>query len=322
MGKDEKKPLGQTIRENASAFGTFIYNSEEGTVLGRNSSSWGRISVFYLFYYAFLAALFAISITITYSLMPTDKPYYQTRLQTPGVTIQPKLPSKVASNTDIIYSIKKEGYLKYTDHLATFLAGYNMSGFGACTDYEKAYKNGQPCVFVKINKIINWTPIPFDTVEQEGEDKYQQRSKDFSKAPPLSDWLQQQGLTYQKYPYVYVSCYGVDSKKTEVDDKTAVGNFTLFQNKGILLSEFPYTGIKATNTESDSDNPDPKDDSEVTYQCPIMAIQFNSPMRNKDIKVGCKAYAKNILDEERINAGYIHFTMKICDTDDGICVKA
>lgn len=319
MGKDEKKPLGQTIRENASAFRTFLYNSEEGTVLGRNSSSWGRISVFYLFYYAFLAALFAISITITYSLMPTDKPYYQTRLQTPGVTIQPKLPSKVASNTDIIYSIKNQGYQKYVDQLDTFLAGYNTSGFGACLNYEEAYKNGTPCVFVKINKIINWTPIPFDTVEEEGTDKYQKRSNDYSKAPRLSDWLQQQGLTYQKYPYVYVSCYGVDSKKTEVDDKTAVGSFTLFQNKGIPLNAFPYTRISATDTESDTDNPDPKDDSNV-YQCPIMAIQFNSPMRNKDIKVGCKAYAKNILDEERINAGYIHFTMKICDTD--TCVKA
>lgn len=120
MGKDEKKPLGQTIRENASAFGTFLYNSEEGTVLGRNSSSWGRISVFYLFYYAFLAALFAISITITYRLMPEDIPYYQTRLQTPGVTIQPKSPSSVASNTDIIYSLNNEGWKKYTNQLETF----------------------------------------------------------------------------------------------------------------------------------------------------------------------------------------------------------
>ena len=42
MGKDEKKPLMQVIRENASAFAIFLYNSEEKTVLGRNSASWGK----------------------------------------------------------------------------------------------------------------------------------------------------------------------------------------------------------------------------------------------------------------------------------------
>jgi len=44
----------------------------------------GRILIFYLFYYAFLAALFAISITIVLNSLDPYKPFFQTRLQTPG----------------------------------------------------------------------------------------------------------------------------------------------------------------------------------------------------------------------------------------------
>jgi len=312
MGKDEKKPLMQVIRENASAFAIFLYNSEEKTVLGRNSSSWGRISVFYLFYYAFLAALFAISITITYSLMPEEKPYYQTRLQTPGVTVQPKLPSKVAGDSDIIYSTKDgsiDGYGKYIDQLKTFLEGYDEasknvsdSQFGPCANYTKAYMEGKPCIFAKINKIIDWTPIPFYNSSDEGQDIYNEK-RGVSKAPTLDAWIKQQNIKYNPYAWVYVSCYGIDIKKTPKDETAAIRKLTTYP-QGLPLNSYPYKGK-----------------SEIkSYQCPIMAIQFDDVELNTDIKVGCKAYAQNIYDEERINAGYIHFNMKICDGD--TCKKA
>jgi len=308
MGKEENKPLMQSIRENASAFRTFLYNSEEKTVLGRNSSSWGRISVFYLFYYAFLAALFAISIHITYSLMPTERPYYQTRLQTPGLTIQPKLPSKDASNSDIIYTMtKSESYEKYVNHLTDFLKAYNDSEYGPCarTETEKAYREGKPCIFLKLNKIIDWNPIPFDNAyaTDEKQDPFQKRREEHSEAPSLDAWIDQQGMSYKKYAWVYVSCYGVKSKKTTADDKKAIGTMTAHPD-GLSLKAFPYKG------KSEKD----------TYLSPIMAMQFNNITKNTDIKVGCKAYAQNILDETRINAGFIHFTMKVCNTD--TCVKA
>jgi len=73
---------------------------------------------------------------------------------------------------------------------------------------------------------------------------------------------------------------------------------------GLSLEAFPYKGKSEKGT----------------YLSPIMAMQFNNITLNADIKVGCKAYARNILDETRINAGFIHFTMKVCDTD--TCVKA
>ena len=46
----------------------------------------GQILVFYAFYYAFLAGLFAISITIVLSTLDPYVPRFQTRLQAPGMS--------------------------------------------------------------------------------------------------------------------------------------------------------------------------------------------------------------------------------------------
>lgn len=306
MGKDEK-PLAESIRENLAGFSKFLYNKEEKTVLGRNSASWGRITVFYIFYYAFLAALFAISITITFNLMPTDEPYFKTRLQTPGVTIQPKIPSKVEQSSDIIYTTKDgvdSSYKKYTNQLKEFLKDYNASDFGQCgTDYEAQYKAGKPCVFVKINKIINWTPLPFFDINEENKGKYKDSRESESKAPSLQKFINTTGIGYNPNRYIYVSCYGVETTKTDSNDVKDIGVVELTPD-GLPREKYPYVGKK----EMDS------------YICPIVAVQFLNITKNVDLKVGCKAYARNIYDEARINAGYMHFNMKIC-ADTNECSK-
>merc|ERR1712036_53340 len=124
----------EQIMDNVHGFGLFLYNKEEKTVLGRTGHGWARISIFYLFYYLFLACLFAISINITYSCLDKEEPYYQTRLETPGVTIQPKLLSKFSLSTDIRYTISDENsYDDYVKHLDAFLAPYSGEDFGPCS---------------------------------------------------------------------------------------------------------------------------------------------------------------------------------------------
>lgn len=66
-----------------AAFGKFLYDSEEGTVMGRNGSSWLRISVFYLGYYAFLAGLFAISLSVTTSMLSETEPFFPNKAAIP-----------------------------------------------------------------------------------------------------------------------------------------------------------------------------------------------------------------------------------------------
>jgi len=330
MGKpaepEEKVGFVEGIGQTLSAFGTFIYDSENGLVMGRNGKSWARISVFYLFYYAFLACLFALSINITMSCMPKDKPYFQTRLQAPGVVIQPKLPSATAQNSDIRYSIKSQDYEKYTEQLDSFLEPYQASkqegeGWKNCTvpvdvsnedqDYQVAckqdisqlglcsgagygYADGQPCLLLKVNKIIDWTPISYTNIAtQDNAD-----NREVSKAPSLQDFLTSEQISYNK-DLMYISCYGLkdeDKENLGQNDET-VDAMTYFPDgkPGIPFWNYPYLGKEVQGN----------------YLSPVIAVKFNNVKKGVEINVGCKAYSLNILDDQRTNAGYIHFKMQI-----------
>lgn len=109
-----------------------------------------KILIFYLFYYGFLAGLFAVSVTIVRGTLDDYTPTYQTRLQTPGslhswwcinvlqflilyclsgVGVQPKIPSNVEQSGNIIYTIPKPGedttqnvgYSRLVNQITTFL---------------------------------------------------------------------------------------------------------------------------------------------------------------------------------------------------------
>jgi len=332
MGKkpepEEKVGFVEGIGQTFTAFGNFLYDSENGLVMGRNGKSWARISVFYLFYYAFLACLFALSINITMSCMPQDKPYFQTRLQAPGVTIQPKLPSKNAQNSNIRYSISKKDYNKYTEQLDEFLEPYQPAkqegeGWKNCSvkvdvsnsdqDYQKACKQdisqlglctsggdygygaGEPCLLLKVNKIIDWTPISYTNLA--AQDNAENRN-DVSKAPSLSDFLTEQGLTYNK-DLMYISCYGLKDEDKENLGQDGENAMTYFPQSGPGIPEYnyPYLGKEVQGN----------------YLSPVIAVKFNNVKRGVEINVGCKAYSLNILDDHRTNAGFIHFKMQIDD---------
>jgi len=295
MGKkvEEKQSLGDT----AAAFGKFVYNGEDGTVMGRGAASWGKLGVFYLFYYAFLAGLFALSINLCLSFLDEEKPYFQTRLQTPGVSIQPKLPSKVEQSTDIIYSMTKkdESPDQLVGQLKIFMANYSGQDFGPCSfsDADTAtygYKEGEPCIFVKINKIINWQPYGFENLQEETDREDDRMDKKGSKAPSLASTLT---APYNKN-LTYIRCYEI--KKEEDKDQEKFFEVSYYpEHGGIDNAKFPYQGKKI----------DPK------YIPPIVAVKLSKVKRGVEIKVGCKAYALNILDDERTNAGYMHFKLQI-----------
>lgn len=290
MGKKVEKSFMESAADNARGFALFLYNKEDGTVLGRSGRGWARISIFYLFYYLFLAALFAISINITLSCLDKDKPYFQTRLQVPGLTIQPKLPSSVSLSTDIIYTMSDDTtYSKLVTHLDTFLTPYDKADLGDCGKDGYGYAAGEPCIFLKVNKIIGWQPYPFiDLNEEEAVANEANRAAE-SKAPALQDFIKEQDLTYDT-SLMYVSCYAV---KEEAVDKLKVSLPGTV--KGLSIAGYPY--VDATYKK--------------TYVPPIVAIQLKEVTIGEEISVGCKAYARNILDDARTNAGFIHFKLKI-----------
>ncbi|XP_053311210.1 potassium-transporting ATPase subunit beta [Spea bombifrons] len=187
---NEKK----TCSERMENFGRFVWNPDTGELMGRTLIKWVYISLYYVAFYIVMIGIFALSI---YSLMKTLSPYhpdYQDRLKSPGVTVRPnshgddgfqifynmtdntsynltvsnlcqflsvykaetqeKMNKNCSNNTDIGKLLNAKGLPKYACQFTTDMLG-NCS---YKNDPTFGYASGQPCVFIKINRIINFVP--------------------------------------------------------------------------------------------------------------------------------------------------------------------
>ncbi|XP_073419638.1 potassium-transporting ATPase subunit beta [Dendrobates tinctorius] len=188
---NEKKTCSQRM-EN---FGRFVWNSDTGELMGRTLIKWVFISLYYVAFYFAMIGLFALSI---YCLMKTLSPYepdYQDLLQSPGVTMRPNVYGE--EGIEVFYNISNEkSYEGIVKSLCKFLSVYNKTNqvemknkdcsnatdvksfltvnentkhacqfttdmLGDCShdkDPTFGFASGQPCLFIKINRIINFIP--------------------------------------------------------------------------------------------------------------------------------------------------------------------
>ncbi|XP_006002830.1 sodium/potassium-transporting ATPase subunit beta-3a [Latimeria chalumnae] len=182
--KEEKKSFGHSI----ASFGRFLYNGQTGEVLGRRARSWGLILLFYLVFYVFLAGLFVLTLWVMLQTLDEYTPKYRDRISSPGLMIRPKV-----SGLNIAFNFSDPAsFENYVDVLHKFLKPYNdseQSNNKACdqgiyfeqdsavekkacqfnrsvleqcsgvNDDTFGYSRGNPCVFVKMNRIIGLKPI-------------------------------------------------------------------------------------------------------------------------------------------------------------------
>jgi len=86
--------MGGKDEESKGGFQDFLYNPEDGTVMGRNFNSWAKILTFYAIYYSGLFVLFYV-FTIQYysNSVPTvsegNAPFVKTRTDQPGAHVYP-----------------------------------------------------------------------------------------------------------------------------------------------------------------------------------------------------------------------------------------
>lgn len=181
MAKEDNKTSEQ------SDWKQFIYNPRSGEFLGRTASSWALILLFYLVFYGFLAGLFTLTMWVMLQTLDDSVPKYRDRVSSPGLMISPK-----SAGLEITFKRDHSpSYDAYIKALNSFLAPYNDSkqlkneactpglyfhqeqsgekkscrfnrtSLGPCSGIEDAtfgYKTGNPCVIVKMNRIIGLLP--------------------------------------------------------------------------------------------------------------------------------------------------------------------
>ncbi|XP_003416271.1 sodium/potassium-transporting ATPase subunit beta-3 isoform X1 [Loxodonta africana] len=183
MTKKDKKSLNQSLAE----WKLFLYNPTTGEFLGRTAKSWGLILLFYLVFYGFLAALFSFTMWAMLQTLNDEVPKYRDQIPTPGLMVFPKPVTALEYSFSLSDSSSYEGYIRDLDD---FLRPYDLEeqkNLTACTDGELfvqegpayracqfprhlleecsgqndanyGYSGGNPCVLVKMNRIIGLKP--------------------------------------------------------------------------------------------------------------------------------------------------------------------
>lgn len=273
----EKRTCGQRCED----FGRFVWNSENGTFMGRTPEKWVYISLYYVAFYVVMTALFSLAIwVLMYTLSPYT-PDYQDRLTSPGVMVWPNTYGE--EDVEISYNISdKASWMKMSNILQDFLKPYNdtaqecnsynctkgkyfiqntfsaphntkwacpftQSMLGACsglTDPTFGYNCSMPCVIIKMNRVINFLP-----------------SNQTNVAP-------------------YVNC-------TILTGKENVAKVEYFPSGGIMdLSYFPYYGKLA----------------QPTYVNPLVAVRF-SLVGKKSAQVQCRVVS-DVISYQNIHDPY------------------
>lgn len=173
----------------------FLYNSQDGC-MGRHAGSWAKIGVFYLVFYSVLAGFFAGMLMIFFETMDETRPS-QTGMDSlikgnPGMAFRPM--PKVSSTLIKFNANEEDTYRKYVDNIEILLHKYrteheneefsyqncaggvqsdenadqpckfDIDNLGTECTKEKSYgyASGQPCVLMKLNKIFDWMPEPYN----------------------------------------------------------------------------------------------------------------------------------------------------------------
>ncbi|XP_073708521.1 sodium/potassium-transporting ATPase subunit beta-1a [Garra rufa] len=177
---------------------SFIWNSDKKEFLGRTGGSWFKIFIFYVIFYGCLAGIFIGTIQAMLLTLSNYKPTYQDRVAPPGLSHSPHPdkaeisysmsdPKSYSAYEDHIEKFlkaynddKQEDATKFEDcgeQPQTYTergelesndgvrkaCRFNRELLKDCSgksDKKFGFKEGKPCIIVKLNRIVNFRPRP------------------------------------------------------------------------------------------------------------------------------------------------------------------
>ncbi|KAA8579855.1 sodium/potassium-transporting ATPase subunit beta-1b [Etheostoma spectabile] len=230
----------------------FLWDSEKGELLGRTGGSWFKIFAFYTVFYGFLAAIFVGTIQAMLLTLSDYKPTWQDRVAPPGLTHTPRSDKAELSfnlndmETYLPYvKALREFMAKYDEEVQRDQMKYEDCGdepapyrnrgdfdsdvgirkacrfsrsrLGPCSgihDREFGFKEGRPCLIVKLNRVVNFrpkTPTSNESIPEEAQHKVQpnvvpiyctnKKEEDAGKIGEVMYYGIGGGFPLQYYPY-------------------------------------------------------------------------------------------------------------------------
>uniref|UniRef100_A0A1A8SLA0 Sodium/potassium-transporting ATPase subunit beta n=1 Tax=Nothobranchius rachovii TaxID=451742 RepID=A0A1A8SLA0_9TELE len=230
----------------------FLWNSETGELLGRTGGSWFKITLFYVVFYGLLAGIFVGTIQALLFTLSEYKPTWQDRVAPPGLSHTPRTEKAEVSfkskefKTYLPYTEALKEFLsqydeeKQRDQMKFEDCGlepaeyknrgdlesdmgqrkacrFSRSLLGPCSgidDRDFGFKEGKPCLIVKLNRIVNFRPRPpmsNDTIPEEVQPKVQpnviplhcthKKEEDAGKIGEIKYFGIGGGFPLQYYPY-------------------------------------------------------------------------------------------------------------------------
>ncbi|XP_067402221.1 sodium/potassium-transporting ATPase subunit beta-1 [Emydura macquarii macquarii] len=233
----------------------FIWNSEKKEFLGRTGGSWFKILLFYLIFYGCLAGIFIGTIQVMLLTISEYEPKYQDRVAPPGLTLVPQvLKTEITFSTSDpqTYNMYVEGLNKFlrsydsdqqTDDMVfencpdkpvnyTPRGPFNngqgqkkvcrfkrewLENCSGIADPSYGYKDGKPCVVIKLNRVLGFKP-----------------------KPPLNDSLPSEVIG--KYNQYVVPVHCSAKKEEDVDKIGTVDYYGMGGYAGFPLQYYPYYG--------------------------------------------------------------------------------
>ncbi|XP_041972331.1 sodium/potassium-transporting ATPase subunit beta-2-like [Aricia agestis] len=304
--KRNQKSAGQKLS-------TFFYNEETGEFMGRTAGSWGKILLFYVIFYAALAALFSVCMATFLQhyinpRVPRLQQDYGVIGTSPGLGFRP-LPEDVRSTLIWYKGTGYDSYSYWEDQLIDFLSVYKKKGQTAgagqniyncdfqnppppgkvcdvdirdwhpCTQENHfSFHKSSPCIFLKLNRIFGWRP-EFYT----GED-------DLPQDMPVGLQEQIRNITSENIHrgnMVWVSCQGETPA-----DRENIGPLRYIPQAGFPGYYYPYNNAEG-------------------YLSPLVAVHLQRPKTGIVINIECRAWARNIMYDRKERIGLVHFEIMI-----------